>query len=137
MGTRQLQEPVSSLAKYIHVAYDNGSFNQTEIEFKMDEQLNAITKVINETATLLLSIAVISNVPYSFTLSLDISCPLLPYFSTCPLLYSVNNLLPSLSTHTLHQITIISTTPITKIILWYAMISMGSRNGVTGIVAIY
>jgi hypothetical protein len=29
MGTRQLQEPVSSLEKYIQVAYDNGSFNQT------------------------------------------------------------------------------------------------------------
>jgi hypothetical protein len=48
MGTRQLQEPVSSLEKYIQVAYDNGSFNQTEIEFKMDEQLNTITKDINE-----------------------------------------------------------------------------------------
>ena len=48
MGTRQLQEPVSSLEKYIQVAYDNGRFNQTEIEFKMDEQLNTITKDINE-----------------------------------------------------------------------------------------
>ena len=48
MGTRQLQEPVSSLEKYIQVAYDNGSFNQTETEFKMDEQLNTITKDINE-----------------------------------------------------------------------------------------
>ena len=48
MGTRQLQEPVSSLEKYIQGAYDNGSFNQTVIEFKMDEQLNTITKDINE-----------------------------------------------------------------------------------------
>ena len=48
MGTRQLQEPVSSLEKCIQVAYDNGSFNQTVIEFKMDEQLNTITKDINE-----------------------------------------------------------------------------------------
>jgi hypothetical protein len=48
MGIRQLQEPVSSFEKYIQVAYDNGSFNQTEIEFKMDEQLNTITKDINE-----------------------------------------------------------------------------------------
>ena len=48
MGTRQLQEPVSSLEKYIQGAYDNGSFNQTEIEFKMNEQLKTITKDINE-----------------------------------------------------------------------------------------
>ena len=48
MGTRQLQEPVSSLEKCIQIAYDNGSFNQTVIEFKMDEQLNTITKDINE-----------------------------------------------------------------------------------------
>jgi hypothetical protein len=48
MGIRQLQEPVSSLEKYIQGAYDNGSFNQTEIEFKMNKQLKTITKVINE-----------------------------------------------------------------------------------------
>jgi hypothetical protein len=40
----ELHFPVDNLI----LAYANGSFNQTEIEFKMDEQLNTITKDINE-----------------------------------------------------------------------------------------
>jgi hypothetical protein len=57
------------------VAYANGSFNQTEIEFKMDEQLNTITKDINEFGK-------ISQKGVQTHVRLN----LLSYFSTCPLL---------------------------------------------------